>query len=415
MEKEKNIFSLIVKNSIFAFLKEKYPNNQFDNKDDDNIEKIAELLKQLEKYAHIPDKKNIIKENYNLIKLCLIDGSFKEETYLNSLKNETQDLSKEEKSYILNAVIFITNEDKNISDNEKETIIEIARFLDINYSYKEILSNYNKSEFKVESSPIAIIIIGILVLLAVIGGIFYKAQTVPKVQIFKTNDYQFDEMHFNRYIIYKNKFEISSEKFKKYAVYYISGTAQIGFNPQNLKYNPKTKTLILTQDKFNINISISTKNQLEIDKVNPKGITEGEARTLGVVVGLAGAYGGAKVGSSLGSGLTSFLPKSTHFLATSASGLVGGLLGGGAGYFATTSLLENAKLSSDISETERKETLKVGIDLIKLQLQTDKNLLAMYKEDFENFIKTKYKTFGMDVQKIEYKKIKTGGAKWLNY
>ena len=412
MEKEKNIFSLIVKNSIFAFLKEKYPHYDFNNNEDkNNIEKITELLKQLERYAQIPDKKHIVKENYNLIKSFMVDGSFQEETFLNSLKNETKDLTNDEKNYILNSVIFITNEDKNISNDEKEIIIQIARFLNISYTYKEILSNYNKSEFKVESSPIVTIIIGILILLAVIGGIFYKAHNIPKVQIFKTNDYQFDEIHFNRYILYKNQFEVSTEKFKKYAVYYVSGIAQISFNPQNLEYNSQTKTIILSLDSFKVNVSVSPKNKLEIDKVNPKGITEGEAKSLGAVVGLTGAYGGAKIGSSLGSGLTSFLPKSTHFLATSASGLAGGLLGGSAGYFATTNLLDNTKLSSNISETERKETLKVATDLIKLQLQTDENLLAMYKEHFETFIKAKYKTFGADIQIIKYKKIKAGSVK----
>lgn len=407
MEKEKNIFTLIVKSSIFVFLKEKYPDYKINDKDDDNnIEKIYKLLKKLEKYGYIPDKKKIIKEDYKIIKSYLVNESFSEEKFLNTIENESKNLSNDEKNYILNAVIFVSNEDGKISDDEKEFIIQIARALDINHNYKKILSNYNKSEFKAKSSSIPLMIsIGVLVLLVIITiGIFYKIEKTSQLQIFKTNNYQFDKMHFNRYIIYKNMFQVKTKKFKKYAVYYISGTAQIGFNPQNLKYNPITKTITLSQNNFNITLSISPKNQLEIDKVNPKEITKGEARSLGAVVGLTSAYMGASAGAKIGSSLANFLPKKYSFIVGSAAGLAGGLLAGGAGYFITTDALTGAKLSSDISLAEKEKVLKVGVALIKTQLQTNKKLQDMYKKDFETFIRAKYKTLGIDVQRIEYEK-----------
>jgi len=407
MEREKNIFSLIVKNSIFAFLKEKYPNYRFDDiNDSDNISKITELLKQLEKYAHIPDKQHIISDNYNLIKSYIDNGTFKEGDFLQSLKENTQDLTEDDKNYILNAVIFITNEDNNISETEKEIILQISRFLDIHHSYKEILENYKKSEFHSESHT-TIITIGIVLVLCVLGGLWYKINNIPKVQVFTKNEYQFDEITFNRYVIYKNQFKITditnniSNKFKKYAVYYLSGTATVSFNPKDLQYDTTTQTLTVS-NKFKIEPHISSKNIKTIDMVNPQKITKGEAQAIGTVVGLAGAYGGSKVGSSLGSGLTSFLPSSVQQFSTSISGLAGELLGGGVGYFATTKLLTGKQISANISQSDKIDTINTGIGLIKIQLNSDKKLLAMYKEHFETFIKAQYAKFGMNINHIKY-------------
>jgi len=408
MDKEQKIFSLIVKNSVFAYLKEKYPDYQFEDKDDEDISKIIELLKQLEKYAHIPDKKNIIKEDYNITKTYMDDGIFKEKEFLEFLKNESKDLADEEKSYILNAVIFVMNEDKNISGTEKEIILQISRFLDITLSYREILANYNKSEFYEEPSPTGIIIVGIILLLIIGGGIFYKIEHTPKVKRFTTNNYQFDEVHFNRYIIYKNQFEVNSEKFKKYAVYYISGDATIGFNPKDLDYNPTTKTITLKQESFIVTPHISPLNKKEIDKVNPKKIIESEAKTMGTVIGLAGAYAGAKTGASFGSGLTSFLPKNIGMFATTITGSVSGILAGVTGYFVTKKALTGLQVSKDISESDKKETLKIGSDLIKAQLLTDEQLVSMYKEHFETFIKAKFQSLNLEVLDIVYQNPKEG-------
>lgn len=405
MDNEKNIFSLIVKNSIFAFLKEKYNDYKIDDsKDDDNINQIFNLLLELEKYSHIPDKKNIIKEHYYLMKSFMINGNFKEEEFLTSLKDETQDLTLDEKNYILNSVIFITNEDNNISNIEKEIILEISRFLGINSSYNDILLKYKKSEFNKEKILLnKIIVIGIGILLVIIIGIFITSQNISKAKLFETNNYQFDEITFNKYIIYKNEFKISSDKFKKYAIYYMNGTAKISFNPKNIDYNSITKTITLNQDNFKVELYVSPKNEKEIDKVNPKNITSSEAKTLGVVVGIAGAYTGGKIASKI----TGLLPLGNQFL----SGTIGAIVGAGTGYFATTKALENVKFSSDISEKEKDESFKIGKKLIQLQLERDDKLIQMYKEHFEIFIKAKYKTMNKDVQNIEYKKLNNGNKK----
>lgn len=396
MKKEIEIFALIVTSTVFAYLKEHYPHYELKDSDDNkNIAIITELLQKLEKYAHIPDKKRLVKESYSKFKDLIENESFKESEILSSLEQDTKALSQVEKEDILNSVIFVVNADKKISDVEKELILQISNFLNLPYAYKEIITQYQKSEFKIEQFPIRLVLLGLLILLGIGGFFFWKTKNVGKVQTFNTNKYQFDEITFNRYVMYKNKFDIKNNEltnhFKKYAVYYITGTAQVSFNPKKINYDAISKKLTLTED-FQVDLLISQKD--EIDKVHAKAISEGTAQTLGIVVGLAGAYGGAKAGS----GLTKILPKTMGWAATG----VGGLVGGATGYLVTKNVLNGEKVTSEISMSDKKETLKIGEQLIRVQLQTDEGLKEMYREHFETFIRAKYRTLNKEVNEVKY-------------
>ena len=109
----------------------------------------------------------------------------------------------------------------------------------------------------------------------------------------------------------------------------------------------------------------------------------------------------------MGNELGSILPKPYKFLGST----LGSVAGGAAGYFATSSLLEGVKLTDDISMTSKKETLKIGEELIKAQLQTDEQMNSMYKEHFESFIKSKYRTLNKEVEIMKYKKEAIGEIK----
>ena len=127
---------------------------------------------------------------------------------------------------------------------------------------------------------------------------------------------------------------------------------------------------------------------------------------MGTIIGLAGTYMGAKTGAALGSGITSFLPKNMQKFTSATAGAFGGIVAGATGYFVAKEALTNLQVSSNISETDKKESYRIGEQLIKAQLLTDEQLVSMYKEHFETFIKAKYKTFDMEVLNIEYKNSK---------
>lgn len=392
---DKEKFILIIQNITFIYLKEKDINANNDSEENQDIVELESMLLKLENYTHIPDKKHLLIEHYQAIKSSMMDRTFKEEIFFNDLNVKTKELDSDEKNYILNAIVFVANTDKKISDKEKEIIVQVARALNIELSYKEIMNLYKKSEFNTNGNPKLLIGIGFFILLSLIVGIFWKSQTQAKIQTFATNKYQFDEITFNRYILYKNKFDIQNNEmvkhFKKYAVYYISGTAKISFNPKKITYDPLLKTIIL-EDDFRVDLEILQKD--EIDKVSPKSISKGTAKTMGVVVGLAATYSSSHITSKV----TDYLPNSLKM--ASKTGL--GLVSGATAYLVTSKALEGAKLTSDISMTDKKETLKIGEMLIKAQLLTDDKLVDMYRKHFESFIKAKYKTWNKEVDIVKY-------------
>ena len=407
MKKDKRVFSLIVKNTIFAVLKEKYPDYRVDDtKDDENILQITKLLRNLEKYSHIPDKQEFVKTNFYLLKSFITKGTFREDEFLNSLKSESKDLTLDEKEYILNSVIFVVNEDKKISDIEKEIILQIARFLSIDLDYKTLIKHYHKSEFKQPTSVWSIVFIGVLFLLIIVGGLFWQYQKIKEsdVNIFNSKKMVFNEVYFNKFIIYQNKFNVGSNYFKKYGVYYLSGKAEISFEPSKLSYNPILKTVTYSHPQYQLfNTNITDNRFLEVDKSNPEAISEKDAKKVAIGVGIAGAYLGGKAGKAGGSLLSKVVPPPYSQYATIAGAGVGGVLGGAGSYYISLKALSGLKLSSDITEKEKIEVQNAGKALIKTQILLNDELQSLYKENFEEYIKLQYSKYGKKVTNITYK------------
>jgi len=235
-----------------------------------------------------------------------------------------------------------------------------------------------------------------------VAAFMYVSDQKPKINLFQTDKYEFYELTFNRYIFYKKKFlspktDDVTRHFRKYAVYYISGKAVVSFNPKLLQLNSEKDTVSIPESAFKVEINVPPSKELEIDKANPKPITESEANEMAAVVGLAAGVSVAKGSWSL----TKFLPPNVQPYAAAISGGLGAV-GGGAAYLVTSNVLDGLKLSSDISETERDEVLKTGKHLIKAQVTADEAIRALYKEQFETFIKAKYQAVGINVSNIQY-------------
>jgi len=407
MEKDKKIFSLIVKNTIFAVLKEKYPDYRIDDsKDDENIAHISKLLRNLEKYSHIPDKQTYVKKSFDLIKSFMKEGTFREHDFLVALKNESDDLSTKEKEYILNSVIFVVNEDKKISDVEKEIILQISRFLGIESEYKTIIKHYKKSEFKKPMSTFLLVLMGMIFLLMIAGGLYWQYQKIKQsdVNIFNSKRMVFNEVYFNKFIIYQNRFDTDIEHFKKYGVYYLSGKAEISFEPNKISYNPLLKTVTYTSSQYKLFRTDITDNRfLEIDKSNPIPISEQEAKKLATGVGIAGAYLGGSAGGAGGSLLSKVIPLPYSKFATVAGAGIGGAFGGVGSYFISLNMLDGLRLSKNITEKEEIEVQNAGKMLIKAQILLNEELQNMYKQNFEEYIKLQYSKHGKEVKNIEYK------------
>ena len=338
-DNEEQEFTLIVRGSIYAFMKEKYPDYEIDvSTQKEDIKKITGLLSKIEKYVHIPDKKIIVEENYLKLREYMTHSDFREAKLLESMKERTQGLSVEEREYILNSIIYVMRDDLNISDTEKEIIVQISKFLGIDSDVDTLLKNYKKTNFK---RPVRKRVKGLFVLLAILmiaGGVFLYVKNANEVQLFNEEKIVFDEVYFNRFVVYKNKVNISSNHFKKQAVFYLSGSAEIGIDPKNLQYDLISKTVTYTMPKdkkFLVDMKFNSEEM--IDEIEPTPINKEEAQAMGAVIGVAGAFVGAKVGSSLGS-LAPFP------FAGTIGAVIGGVASGAAVYSVTSKKLEGASL-----------------------------------------------------------------------
>lgn len=394
---DKQEFTLIVRGSIYAFMKEKYPDYEIDESTQkEDIKKITALLSKIEKYVHIPDKKLVVKENYLKLREYMTNSDFRESKLLESMKKKTQGLSVEEREYILNSIIYVMRDDLKISDTEKEIIVQISKFLEIDSDADTLLKNYKKTKFK---RPVRKRVKGLFILLAfllIAGGAFLYVKNANETRLFNEEKIVFDEVYFNRFVVYKNKFNTSMDHFKKQAVFYLSGSAEIGINPKNLQYDLISKAVTYTMPKdkkFLVDMKFTSEEM--IDEIEPTPISKEEAQAMGAVIGVAGAFVGAKVGSSFGS-LAPF-----PFGGTMGA-IVGGVTGGAAVYSVTSKKLEGASLKKKISQKEKDIVVDEAEKLLKIVLSEDENLDKMYEKDFENYIKSKYASFGYEVKTVNY-------------
>ncbi len=400
---ETKIYKAIVECAIFAYFKEKYPHSAPDDeKESDDIKSISQLLLKLEKYSHIPDKERLIKETYREIKQLIEDDEFREENLQLMLQDIASELSVEDRRYILNAVILIVNEDDNISEVEKVVILQVSRYLGFSDEFQSIIKAFKASDFYEEDTK-GVVLFGVVFLFGLlVAAMMFVDKQEPKINLFKTDKYQFYDLTFNRYIFYKNQYLSSNvdgltQHYRKYAVYYLRGKASVSFASSLLHFNIKTGELTIPERAFAIDIHIPPSQELEIDRVNPQPISESEAQAIGAVVGLGAGAAVAKGGLSL----TKFLPPTIQPQALAATGVVG-LIGGGAAYLVTSKALEGMQLASKITETEREEVLRTGKHLIEAQIRASDDIKQLYQEQFESFIKAKYQAVGLTVTDIQY-------------
>lgn len=403
-----NEFEVICLLSVYVYLKEKYSDlnlAQENRKKDANV--IAELLKKIEKFAHIPNKTNKILEAHDYV-IGFIDdkGDFDEESFLNSIKDKTSDLSQDDRNYLLNVVIYVAHTDKKISDNEKEAIIQVAYFLNLDTDFKKIMSTYESSEFaKSKAKFFVFSLIAAAVIIISVSAYFILGNTKDKVVTFNQKSVVFSEINFNRFVVYKNFFPVENDHLQKQAVFYLNGSAEVAFNSDNLVHNKSKNQIILKYDNVPFELKPLFKPTILVDEIYPKEITKGEARKVGAFVGVAGTIGGSILGAKAGGLLKSVLPPPYNVAAPIAGGALGGITGGAAGYFLTVNALDGMKLVGDITPKEKREVIDASKALITATLQVDDAMLKLYKKNFKNYIKAKYAQFGYNINDIKYEKL----------
>jgi len=392
-------FYLISLLSTYVFLKEHCQKieNCSAEKRSQNVDRILKLLQPLENYVHIPDKVDFINRAYDEIESIWKTNKSGQETALFKQVKQlyASDLKKYEKREILNILIYIVMEDDKVSLLEKEFLLQLASTFGFDEDFKQLLAIYEKSPFK---KPFSIkkmsIIVGSLILILLIG-IYLFSQKIENnnMNIFKEQRVMFNKLSFNRFIIYKNKFTVESTHFAKQAVFNISGIAQIGFDPHNIKYDAESKTLTYYLPKKAPFIVEITSKTLLVDEANPVPLKEKEAEKMSIGLALAGGLIGAKVGNSIGSVYPNQLVKI-------GATFTGGVIGSTAAGIISFNALNGLQVSKNISKKEKVLVMTKSKELIKTVLTFSDELTSMYEENFKKYIKTKYASEGLSVEKV---------------
>ncbi|MGJ0309153.1 hypothetical protein [Aliarcobacter cryaerophilus] len=394
---DKKIFFDISILSLYIFLKEKYKNHFINQKNkNDDIKEVSILLLKNQKYIYIKNKQFIINDAYEKLLSCYDNSILDEEKLFSFL--DIQNLNENEKKDILNGIFFVANRDNKISNIEKELIVQIDHSFNLNRNYNEILNEFNKSEYKESFSTKKLLLyLSIFFVFALTVFLYFLLiKKEEEIKIFDNKRVVFNELSFNRYSIYKNQFNDKNSYYLKQAVFYISGRSEIAFNPENIKYDSKNSEIILYKNKLTdkyFDIYLDYNPILLVDKIDPQPLKEELKGEITAFITVAGVVGGTIAGKKIGM-LTGALPESI---------LGGAALGGIAGYGISKALLsDDFKLSKDISKKEEDIAISESKNAIKELLLSDKNLENVYKKEFEEYIKSKYLSYGISINKIKY-------------
>lgn len=394
---DKKIFFDISILSLYIFLKEKYKNHFINQKNkNDDIKEVSILLLKNQKYIYIKNKQFIINDAYEKLISCYDNSILDEEKLFSFL--DIQNLNENEKKDILNGIFFVANRDNKISDIEKELIVQIDHSFNLNRNYNEILNEFNKSEYKESFSTKKLLLyLSIFFVFALTVFLYFLLiKKEEEIKIFDNKRVVFNELSFNRYAIYKNQFNDKNSYYLKQAVFYISGRSEIAFNPENIKYDSKNSEIILYKNKLTdkyFDIYLDYNPILLVDKIDPQPLTEELKGEITAFITVAGVVGGTIAGQKIGM-LTGALPESIFG---------GAALGGIAGYGISKALIsDDFKLSKDISKKEEDIAISESKNAIKELLLSDKNLENVYKKEFEEYIKSKYLSYGISINKIKY-------------
>lgn len=397
--KEKR-FYLISLIATYGYLREKY-NKVEDGVSkhlDEDIDNIVSLIQPLEKFVVIPDKADFVRQAISEIDSFCRDNTCGTETlFIQKIKTYSEPLNKVEKEEIINILIYVTDEDKNISDIEKEVILQVANSFGIEDNYDTLLKKYKKIFLKKPFSMQQILIPLLSMFVVVSGFLYFMSKKVSSnVQIFKDKKVVFNEISFNRFVIYKNKYADDSKHFGKQAVFYIGGKAEVSFDPDNIEYNSLTKTVTYfypADAPYGVEMCKVT-SQL-VDEIKPQPISAEDAAKIATGIGIAGGILGAKAGSALGSLYPSPLSKI-------GGGVVGGAVGSIGAGLVSFKALNGLKVSSDISLKEKDLVVLKSKELINTVLSFEDELTTAYKQSFKEYIVRKYAQYNLEVGNVEF-------------
>lgn len=396
--------------STYLFLKDKYaslsdPSIQADQ----DIEVIVEELRNFEFYVHISNKKKFVQESLDQITNLAGGNEFNEEELLAVVRQHSHNFDRKQKNRIFRCLVQLAKANGRISVDEKEVVCQVGYIFEISNPLSKLLS----------SGTNWLAFTGLAILLLTLGGSAYYVlsnNSGSKVNILKQEHVVFSEVFFNRFVIYRNRFDIDNDLMRRQAVFFLNGSAEISFERSQINFEKSTAKLTLTCSKredqksklFRMHYDFD--EPVLVDKVAPRPISEDEAEGAAIVIGVAGSVVGATAGAKFGSVIAKFVPNQYKLLPQVSGGVFGGLAGGLGGYYFALDSLDGAQLRKDISPGESRVATQAAMDIVKAILAAEDELTDLYKEKFDAFVKAEYASRGLDISQVSYSNCSNSGG-----
>lgn len=383
----------------YIFLKEKYPSLKDPAiRERQDVDVIYERLREYEAYAHVPNKKKFILEGFDHINSHGTDDEFDEEELLTLVRQLSVELDPKQREEIFRSLVQAAKADNHISADEKEVICQVGVALKIE----------NPQQWLSSQKTWIGIAVAALLFFSVAGFAYYLYSSISGggVNTYRRENIVFSEVFFNRFLIYKNRFNVESDWMRRQAVFYLNGSAEIAFEPSQISYDESSGTLSLAcssaapDSQFQMIYHFD--DPVIVDQVDPRPISESEAKTAASVIGIAGSALGVTAGAKFGSVLSSFAPKQYKFVTQAGAGALAGLAGGLGGYYFALDSLTGTQLTKDISPAEILVITQAAMDIIKAALEAEGELTNIFEERFQTFIQAEYAERGKNISRVSF-------------
>jgi hypothetical protein len=281
-------------------------------------------------------------------------------------------------------------------------------FSNIFYETKTTL-NKNSNSHENHNTHISIpkiIVLGTILLFSILYflyALFSSSSLNEKINYLSTEKLVFQEIHFNKYLIYGNVFESKNEsksKFSRQMIVYIQGKADVKIDFNDFKID-KTKGIATyyTEDinsPFDIKVNIPEKNIAIVDNIYPKAIDRAEATLIAGVLGLSGASIVAR--TMLKNNIIPF-SRLNNIQSTAIGSTIAGTMG-----IALGMNTKGISFVEGLGAKEKDEIVVKAEKLLLTSLKYDKKLVTMYKKKFEEIIIARALQLGIKINEVNYVK-----------
>ena len=269
-------------------------------------------------------------------------------------------------------------------------------------------------------------ILGIVVFIGTVaGGYFFMLKKGNQsLKAVKLKNITYKRIYFDKFVIARNIYPAKDEsKASKYLskawVFYIKGFVDVEFPLE--EFELKGSTLVYKGGfkydgeilPYTLTITVPSENFYDVYEINPQPISKAEAENIGNLAGAVtapiGGYLGAKLGGKVGNMLCNFIPKFAKVKAVCGIGgsILGGAIGGTGTYLFTSNLVyklvRGFRFADKITNEEKEDLLEEAKKLISVDIIANSDLQKELKEAFENYVKSYFSQYGVNIEKIVYK------------